>query len=395
MKMLIKSFIRQRLCLIKSAAFIFIGMIAAILFVWPYMGSFMAYISGFSAYYELVISLGLLLLLFRKNPMICIDEATLHYLDGTKKLYFIYIIKYIYSFLVYAFGAAVITYLLTRPFDVGLFITLALLMNLCNVLNWKSYHEAIPMCVSLLWYTLMAILFLMSLYEICIVATSTSLVILVFIKNKIHFEKYSKLMKLYNKNIVAFVLKDQVMLANLANEYMKEKHFVFGIKDKMLKHPLVAKSIVVDTLRRPAMYWGIKIILFIVTVICSNEIKIEWLSVALIPVMFGNLVASFIRDSAYEANKLVLKQSSGLVIPYSDWYIAISYSLAPAVLCIITLIGACVFCKLNAIACLCAIILNIIINVLWHKLVVSHSDKRKLIDIIGYSLSVAGLVIVS
>lgn len=99
MKMLIKSFIRQRLCLMKSAGFIFIGMIAAILFVWPYMGGFMVYITDFSDYYEMVISLGLLLLLFRKNPMICIDEATLHYLDGTKKLYFIYIIKYIYSFL--------------------------------------------------------------------------------------------------------------------------------------------------------------------------------------------------------------------------------------------------------------------------------------------------------
>ena len=385
MRILIKSFVRQRLCLIKSVALFYIGVIAIILITWPYLSGVLSYISGFSDYYELVISFGLLLLLFRKVPMICIDEATLHYLDGTKKLKLIYIIKYIFSFLSYVIGAAVITYVLSSPFDVRLFILLALLMNLCNALNWKSYHEAISTGVCLLWYIIIAILFLMSLYEICIVASLISLVILLSTKNKLFLEKYKKDMRLCSKTMVAAVLHDQTMLANLSNEHMKEKHFVFQIKDKLLKYPLVAKSVVVDTLRRPAFYWVIKIFLFIVTAIFSNEINIKWLSVVIIPVLIGNLVASFIRDSAHEVNKLVLKQNVGLVIPYSDWYVAISYSVAPSVLCIITLIGACVFCKLNVMSGLCAIFLNLIINVLWHKMVVSYPEKCKLIDIIGYS----------
>lgn len=394
MKILIKSFLRQRICLAKRVAWLYIGIIVAILIVWPYLDCFTAYISGFSSYYELIISLGLLLLLFRKNPMIYMDEASLHYLEGTKALRFMYITKYIYSFMVYVIGAAAITYVLTSPFDVELFVQLALLMNLCNVLNWKSYHEAIPIGVTAVWYIVMTIPFIMSLFELCVVASLVSLVLLLFIKNRINLEKYRRLMKLYSKNIVAFVLNDQVMLANIANEYVKEKHYPVGLKEKMLKHPLVAKSVVIDTLRRPALYWGIKILLFIVAVICWNEINIGWLSIALIPVLFGNLIASFIRDSAYEANKLVLKQSSGLTIPYSDWYIALSYSVAPSVLCVITLVGACVFCRLNVIACLCATVLNLIINVLWHKMVVSYSDKRKLIDVIGFSLSVASLMII-
>ena len=378
----------------KSAAWLFVGMIVAVLIVIPYMDGFTAYISGFSDYYELVISLGLLLLLFRKNPMMCIDEATLHYLDGTKKLYYIYIVKYIYSIFVYAIGAAVITFLLTIPFDMKLFVTMALLMNLCNVLNWKSYHEAMPMSVSIAWYIGTTIPFLMSLYEVCIVVSFISLIMLMFVKRKIYLEKYKKFMKLINKNMVAFVLHDQVMLANIANEFVKEKRFLFDIKDKMLKYPLVAKSIVVDTLRRPAMYWGFKIVIFVVTVICANEIDIEWLSGVIIPVLLGNQIASYIRDSAYEANKLVLKESSGLIIPYSDWYIALSYSVVPTVLCCITFVGFCIFCKCNAIVCVWAMAFNLLINILWHKMVVSHSDKRKLIDILGYTLSVVNIIII-
>ena len=369
-------------------------MAAVIFLIWHYLVSIMRFISGFSDYYELVISLGLLMLLFRKTPMIGIDEATLYYLDGTKELRLIYITKYIYSFVTYAVGAVVITYVLTSPFDVELFIVLVLLMNLCNVLNWKSYHEVISVGVGVIWYILMALPFLMSLYEICIVASSISLVILILTNHKIHLEKYKKLMKMCGKTIVAHVLHDQVMIANMANEQTKEKEFKFKLEDKMLKYPLVAKGIVVDTLRRPGFYWAIKMSLFVVTVICGNEINTKWLAVTIIPVMLGNIIAAFIRDSAYEANKLVLKQNSGLVIPYSDWYIAVSYSVAPSVLCVITLIGACVFCRLNVIVCLCVIAINLVINIVWHKMVVSYPNKRKLIDIIGYSLSVASLVII-
>lgn len=392
MKILIKAFFRQRLALMKNAAWVFVGVIVGVLMVWPYLDSITSYLLGFSDYYRLIISLGLLLLLFRKNPMLSIDEASMHYLDGTKTLRLIYIFKYGYSFLVYAIGAAGITYVLTNPFDVWLFIQLTLLMNMCNVLNWKSYHEAIPMTMCFVWYVFLVIPFVMSLDKLCIVASLISLVILIFIKRNVHIEKYKKLMKLYNKNMVAFVLHDQVMLANIANEFVKEKHFPFKLKEKMLSYPLVAKSVIIDTLRQPTYYWGMKIMLFVIAVICSNEISIPWLSVALIPVLFGNIIASFIRDSAYEANKLVLKQSSGLVIPYSDWYIALSYSAAPTVLCTITLIGACVFCGFNVLACFWAVVINLIINVLWHKLVVSYAKRRKLVDVIGYSLCVASLV---
>ena len=93
MGILIKSFFRQRLSLLKSVAWFLAGMIVAILIAWPYVDDLMAYITRFSAYYELVIFLGLFRLLFKKNPMICMDEATLHYLDGAKALRFIYFVK--------------------------------------------------------------------------------------------------------------------------------------------------------------------------------------------------------------------------------------------------------------------------------------------------------------
>ncbi len=395
MGILIKSFFRQRLSLMKSVVWFFVGMIMAVLIVWPYLDSIMAYIARFSDYYELIISLGLLRLLFRKNPMICIDEATLHYLDGTKKLKLIYVTKYLYSVFVYTIGAAVITYIFISSFAVKLFIALAVLMNLCNILNWKSYHEVLPMSVSVIWYAFVSLPLLMSKYELCIVLGLISIILLIFIKNEVCLEKYKRHMECLSKTMVAQATHNQTMIVSIANEMEKDKVFSFKLKDKMLKYPLIAKSIVIDTLRRPGIYWVIKAILFVVTVICANEISTEWLAVAIIPLMFGNLIASFIRDSAYEANKLVLKQNSGLVIPYGEWYIAISYSIVPAVLCVVTLVGACIFCKLNVIACISTVMINLIINVLWHKMVVSYADRRKLIDGIGYSLCVASLMLIN
>ncbi|MBO5387206.1 MAG: hypothetical protein J6A59_03595 [Lachnospiraceae bacterium] len=394
MGILIKSFFRQRLSLMKSVAWFFVGMIVAVLIVWPYVNSFMAYIARFSDYYELIISLGLLLLLFRKNPMICMDEATLHYLEGTKTLRLIYVTKYLISVILYSISAAVITYILTSSFDLKLFIASAVLMNLCNVLNWKSYHEVIPMHVSVIWYVLVANTFVMSQSGICILVGLVSLVVLSFIKNEVNLEKYKKLMRFSSKTMVAQATHNHIMIVNLANEMDKDKDFRLKLKDGMLKYPLVAKSIVIDTLRRPNIYWGIKIILLMVAIICANEITTEGLSVAIIPVMFGNLIASFIRDSAYEANKLVLKQDNGLAIPYSDWCIAISYSIAPLVLCLITLAIASVFCVFSFITCLSVLVVNLFIVVMWHKMVVSWPNRRKLIEIIGYSLCMVSFMII-
>jgi hypothetical protein len=269
-------------------------------------------------------------------------------------------------------------------------LNICLSLALCSLLSWSRYNNKYSPLIYLLFAVIeISLLFCNPL--IGITANVLGVVLWIIKKPIILWEKYYEGMReIYLLN-AASARSDFVLMQAISSDYSARKTHRISFLPALLKWPLFAKSLSIDTLRMPYYHWVVTIGVYVV----ATVIYVLDLFNPLTPFLFIFGVSStycyIIKIYSIQIRELINKASKGLFIPCTLGKIAVSGAIVPAVILLFANIGTCLFYGTSWIVCLIEIIILISINVLSIFVSAKFLDKTRLVD--GLS-SIAVLVTV-
>jgi hypothetical protein len=332
----------------------------------------------------------LYLLVIRKYPLVLINPASILLIRGTSRFKKIAAMK-IGLQLFYCVAISIILHIISQS-TLGIIplLNVCLSLVLCSLLSWSRFNNKYSPPVYVLFAVIeISLLFINPIIGITVNILAVGLWIIK--KPVILWEKYYEVMsEIYILN-AASARSDFAQMQAISSDYSARKTHRISFPPTLLKWPLFAKSLSIDTLRMPYYHWVITIGVYVVAAV----IFVLGLFYPLTTFLFVFGVAAtysyMIKIYSFQVRDLINKARKGLFVPCSLGEIAVNNAIVPAAILLLANVATCLFYGTSLIVCLIEMIFLILINVLSIFVSAKFISKARLVD--GLS-SIAVLVTV-
>lgn len=384
LKLIVINEMRQNLKLLKNYGIAFLVVFVVAFFSKSWVMEAIVLIKDNHIYLNYAICVALTItFIFKKRAIISMNPATIHHLMGTSSLKNMLEIKLAECFFICVALSIILTLLSCNKFSISYFIHLTSLFSAWVLLKWHSYHKKNQYLYSICACILINAMYMCGFVYIGIAVNLIIMILLIIKPSVINWKKYFNDMKYYSIVKASAARKDYAVMMVLANENAtKDKYMIPYINfDKV--NPLITKSIIIDTLRRPVLTWGIKILALVISLSSFYVPLGNLYRICIFVAAWSYLISTITKSSVQAVLNLQVKCRQGLFIPFAPWKIAMSYTIFPLFEVIIanTLLAICADTSEWTITLM--ILCQIVVIYLWHFVSINHMSLRNKIDFIG------------
>jgi len=334
--------------------------------------------------YFIIAFLYFYLLFLRKTPLILVNPASIHLLRGTKMLQRIFAAKISMQFLFCTALVLVIFIFFYSYFEMVLFVNTYISLILCSLLSWSRYNNR----YHYVFYFLILVLEIVLLFStpiFGIVVNVACIVLWMILKPSVLWEKYyADMVRIYRISTIA-ARADFAQMQILATENSIKESYRLSFTHLLLKKPLLAKSIVIDTFRTPYYQW----VIVVVTLATALAIYSFDLFYPFAPLLFVIVLASsysyVIKMYSIHVRYLIRKIREGLLIPYSLIDISINNTIIPSIIILAAATVVCLICNTSFIIFFFEVVFLVIATLLSILTSAVVPGKARVIDMLSYA----------
>ena len=323
--------------------------------------------------------------LVRKAPTILVSPPSVLFMRGTRIFTIVIAVKIMLQLTTYALAVWIFWLLWNVSFSWLFFINAFASLAVCGLLSWSRYNGQYD--VHFYIAVIAAESALIFAEPIIGIGFNVLLAILFILKKcTIDWAKYlESVFAIYKINAVA-ARSDFVQMQEIANEKSTRSKYTLPFSGTLIKRPLFAKHLLVDTLRLPFSNWLVMIVFYIASVLIYASHLIPQIELPLLALMTTLSVGMFSRQYASNLRMLKRKEKSGLFLPVSNWEILFSNMLMPCVIMLAINIGVYLLCQLSIVSFVIVNLLMLGFLILYFSFSLRFCNREKIADTTFYSL---------